>query len=155
MKHCPNCLNEFRDDVDIEYCPDCNVKLLDGPNPKLEPGYKDPEQNEKDLVVLTKVGEQWQADLLKSRLEAEGILTQQVPPEQSVILHIPPIQTTNMITIYVNPDDYERAMEILKEIDQNPDTDIYFCPNCFMEVKKDDEVCKYCGFKLKKFENNG
>jgi len=147
MKHCPNCTNEFEDDAEISKCPDCDVELLSGPNPQLEPGAGEPpaEAVVKRLVVLTKVGEAWQADLLRGRLLAEGLETAQEPSVSNVWLHIPPVEVTQMIQILVNEQDLERGQALLKQIEDEAEMELLFCPHCFGQISTDDKVCPHCG----------
>lgn len=146
MKYCPTCINEFRDDVDIDICPDCGEKLLEGRNPRFleEPEEVDPETL-KDLVEVVRVTDQWEADFIKEALQQEGINVGQVPSEQSTLLHIPPVEMTDVIKIVVAEADLDRATEILDKLDRQEANPTVYCPKCLEEIPKDAKQCPHCG----------
>lgn len=149
MKYCPSCINEYRDEVDIDICPDCGEKLLEGENPRFSnrPEPIDPETL-KDLVELSRVTEQWEADFIRTTLEKAGIVTAQVPSEHSTLMHIPPVEVTDMIKIYVAAVEKDRALEILNNIDVEAEATVIYCPVCIKEVARDATKCPHCGATL-------
>jgi Zn finger protein HypA/HybF involved in hydrogenase expression len=145
MKHCPECTNEFIDETSLERCPDCDVPLLPGPNPRLSGEQRDSEDHGGggDLKVLTRVLHIWQADLLRGRLEEAGIPTAQNPSSTSAWMHVPPLEVTGSIEILVTPEDYERGLQFLAD-----EPELLFCAECHGQVSPEDETCPHCGRKL-------
>ncbi len=150
MKHCPKCINEFTDDYEGKDCPDCNVELEEGPNPRYTVGSRTVEKIdvEEELKVLTRVTQQWQADLLKGRLEIEGISAHQFPSDMGTEFHLPPYEMTQIIAIIVSDSDYDKALEIINSIDKDQSANLRVCAECLHSVAPDDETCQVCGALL-------
>lgn len=152
MKHCPECLEEYRDDLPAETCPECGGTMLAGPSPRFSPEGVRRWGNFKPLTTLT---EQWEADLLKGRLEADGLSPIQSPSAYYTQHNIAPVEVTTGITVLVRESEFDAACQIVNQINADAETELIFCPACRTRLQSQDERCPECGFDYGESEIEG
>ena len=151
MKHCPNpeCPYLLKHGVAAEYedrvekCLDCGTPLVDGPAPK--PASDNEEQEPlPELEVIRTVMHTTEADLIKARLEAEGIPVF-LKNYETINANWFYANALGWIQVVVREQDAERAKQILEEMDEV--TDLEDLPeNAEVEfIEEDVVVCPKCG----------
>ena len=69
MPYCPNCLFEYREGIAV--CPDCGTALKPGPPPVS--GSADLPRPETEPVVLCRISDSTEADIIRAALAEAGI----------------------------------------------------------------------------------
>lgn len=117
MKYCPNCGAEYR--AGFDECADCLVPLVDDA-PLLTPRQIRALPTAADRVIVFRSGRRIDAELVRSRLEADGlearIWSSGLGPwrMESAITEISGVPSDfNAHNVTVDPDDLDRAVEIL------------------------------------------
>lgn len=126
MKYCPNCGAEYR--PGYEDCSDCQVALVDEPleivaASEIRPTVQDP-------VVVFRSGRRMDAEIVRSRLEGDGldarIWSSGLGPWMTVsaLPEITGVPTDfNSHQVVVDPNDLDRALEVLGEVAPDPSED--------------------------------
>ena len=105
-KHCPNCRDEFREE--ITECPDCGVQLEAGPPPT------DETRSEEKAVELTRTRDRFKLTRLLGMLDEAGISYQM---GQGVVLSAIVGDISQPVRVLVLEDDESAAKEILAAIE--------------------------------------
>jgi hypothetical protein len=107
MKYCHKCNTEYI--IDIETCPDCGSVLHDAPG--LEETVS---TDEKDWVIVTRVKDQYEAEMIHSLLESEGIHTSVRDPAGGLKnLYGPFLPDRGTVEILVHKSNLEKAREVI------------------------------------------
>ena len=124
MKYCPNCGTEYRSG--FEECWDCQVALVDRPQ---LPTASTMRPTLRERVVVFRSGRRMDAELVRGRLEADGmdahIWSSGLGPWrlESALTEVTGVASDfNSHQIVVDPDDVERARELLDEVVVERDT---------------------------------
>ncbi len=120
MKHCPNPECPFLQDMGriaeyedhVERCADCGTPLALGPAPAPP---KQRKQSLPDLVVIASVSQPIEADLIKARLEADGIPVF-LKDYETINANWLYSNLLGGVKIVVREDDAARAKQILDEV---------------------------------------
>ncbi|GEM_PF-727539 len=115
-KHCPQCKQLYRDAFDA--CADCKVPLAEGLPPiETPPETKAPDKDEGPAwAVLAKSNDPFRLELMKNRLEEEGIeavLTDQEIVAMDWLLS----NAVGGVKLMVSKKDAEQAARILREME--------------------------------------
>ena len=140
MKHCSECLEEYRDDFEPDTCPECGGELIPGESPRYS---EEGAQQWGSFEELTRVSNQWEADLLKGRLEVEGLHPIQRPSRYYADVNLPPEQVAGGITILLRPEEPETAREILRLLEEQAQADTQ--TEGIQAVVPNDSECDDCG----------
>jgi hypothetical protein len=130
MAYCPQCLTEYIESA-VE-CMDCRVPLKPGPPPPVGPPEAEPDVHFVPVRVFRGLHAQFQADLARNVLEAEGIPCT-ITGEMGAEL----IPGMDMVQLLVREDDRARASEVVEDV-LNP-------PEGEAEAAADAEAAAYTG----------
>jgi hypothetical protein len=106
VPHCPECLTEYREGA-LE-CIDCGVPLQPGPPPPPPPSLEEPNVRFVPVRVFRGLQAQFEADLARNLLQAEGI-----PCTVTGELGAELLPGADRILLLVRQDDQARASEIV------------------------------------------
>jgi hypothetical protein len=113
MPHCPECLTEYREGA-ME-CIDCGVPLEPGPPPPPPSSPKEPNLHFVPVRVFKGLQAQFEADLARNLLRAEGI-----PCTVTGELGAELLPGADRVLLLVRQDDEARASEIVAAfLDEN------------------------------------
>ena len=117
MPYCPQCLTEYVESA-VE-CMDCRIPLVPGgPPAKVSPPQGDPNVKFVPVRIFQGLHAQFQADLARNVLEAEGIestLTGELGAEL--------IPGLDAVQLLVREEDRERASELVEEVLNPPEAE--------------------------------
>lgn len=105
MPICPNCENEYNEDITV--CPDCNVDLVS--NEEFRENLTTPE----DYQVVYSTSAEYEADMLRANLEGAGIQAMIVPKKDR---NFPAVGDLAVIDLLVKKEDLEEARQIIDQI---------------------------------------
>lgn len=108
MPICPNCENEYMDNVTI--CPDCGVELVE--NDEFTENLTTP----KDYQIVYTTSEEYEAEMLKANLDGAGIEALIVPKKDR---NFPAVGDLAVIDLLVKKEDFEEATRIINDINSN------------------------------------
>lgn len=107
MLYCPECLTEYREGA--TECMDCGVPLQPGPPPPPPPSLEEPNVRFVPVRVFRGLQAQFEADLARNLLQAEGISCT-VTGELGAEL----LPGADRVLLLVRQDDQARASEIVR-----------------------------------------
>lgn len=105
-KHCPECRDEFRSDV--ETCPDCGVRLLPGPTP--DSGPRDDERS----IELVRTRDRLMLTRLAGLLDEAGIAYES---DEGFVLSSIVGEVAQPVRVLVLESDARQAREILAALE--------------------------------------
>lgn len=113
MAYCPQCLTEYIEDA-LE-CMDCRVPLKPGAPPRNSEPKAEPDLKFVPIRLFRGLHAQFQGDLARNVLEAEGI-----PCTVTSELGAGLIPGMDMVQLLVREEDRERASELVEEVLNTP-----------------------------------
>ena len=152
MKYCPRCGAEYREGVTI--CFDCEDRLISQEEFLKRKGEEEKFQEDtKSLVKVFTLNNRFEADLIRSGLEREGIpvLIRDFKDTAYDGIYIP---QKGWGEVRVPEKEKERAQEIIAALEEafergeasiSDDETLISCPCCEREIALDNSVCPYCG----------
>ncbi|MHB2016985.1 MAG: putative signal transducing protein [Candidatus Xenobia bacterium] len=144
MKHCPNrhCPDYKELHKSAEYedsataCHRCGTALVDGAGPE-------DVVVERDLVRIYTSTDYYEAEVVKSALEAAGIRVRAIPEDLfSVLGGVLPLECAP--ELWVKSTEVERAKQVLENAKQTTQHRPWHCPNCGTKVTGDLVECWKC-----------
>lgn len=150
MKYCPCCGAEYHDKIEV--CFDCDTHLIT--QEEFQKRKEEEERFKEDTKYLVKVftlKDRFEADLIKSELEREGIpvLIRDFRDTAYDGIYIP---QKGWGEVRVPEKDEERATEIITSLEKAFDKsvnaleckELIVCPYCGGEISLDNEICPHC-----------
>ncbi len=140
MPFCPVCGYEYEEGH--EYCPDCEVDLVDSLSD---------EHFEGEMTEVYNSFSVAEAGMLKEMLYNEGIFAATTNEMGSSLMGSTPSEMGE-VKIFVSDKDARRARELIEDyIEGNPletEDEFTICSNCGASIEPAQESCPYCGQPL-------